>query len=191
MRISPREPIRETHSQPYNPDRDEDVIKARLKRHTQYRSLTNPLVSVTGMIEAAARLREETRPRVMVAVKIEYTRQVTRFGFSEVRTSSGAVLWRSRLTGTVTKGRPRYVEVLPAQIARCHLCRDYARCSPCFRRNFDDSRPDSRSEERVKKYVSFNCKVSPTFATALRRIRVQSCSRSSCKQANEQCFSII
>lgn len=63
---------------------------------------------MTGMIEAAARLREETRPRVKIALKIEYTRQVTRFGCSEVRTFSGAILWRNGVTGAVTKSRPRY-----------------------------------------------------------------------------------
>lgn len=60
-----------------------------------------------GMIEAAARLREETRSRVTVAVKIEYTRQATRFGCTEVQTSSGDVLWKSSVTGKYTRGRPR------------------------------------------------------------------------------------
>eukprot|EP00903_Cladosiphon_okamuranus_P016531 g15251.t1 len=64
-------------------------------------------VACIGMIEAAARLSVETRPRVAVALKIDYTRQATRFGCSQVQTASGA-LWKSEVTGTYTRGRPRY-----------------------------------------------------------------------------------
>eukprot|EP00752_Nemacystus_decipiens_P001572 g1533.t1 len=64
-------------------------------------------VACIGMIEAAARLAAENRPRVAVALKIDYTRQATRFGCSQVQTASGA-LWKSTVTGTYTRGRPRY-----------------------------------------------------------------------------------
>ncbi|CAM9759100.1 unnamed protein product [Scytosiphon promiscuus] len=65
------------------------------------------LACLAGMIEAAARLREELRPRVAVSLKIDYTRQATRFGCKQVRTSSG-LLWRSEATKAHTRGRPRY-----------------------------------------------------------------------------------
>ena len=58
------------------------------------------------MIEAAARLSAETRPRVAIALKIDYTRQATRFGCGQVQTASGA-LWKSEVTGKYTRGRPR------------------------------------------------------------------------------------
>lgn len=59
------------------------------------------------MIEAAARLRAETRPRVAVALKIDYTRQATRFGCTQVQTSAG-LLWKSNVTKAFTRGRPRF-----------------------------------------------------------------------------------
>lgn len=61
----------------------------------------------TGMIEAAARLREEIRPRVAISLKIDYTRQATRFGCRQVQTSSG-LLWKSEVTKAHTRGRPRF-----------------------------------------------------------------------------------
>lgn len=61
------------------------------------------------MIEAAVKMEEETRPRAKIELRIDYTRQVTRFGYIEVRMSSGTVLWRSSITGAVTRCRPRYV----------------------------------------------------------------------------------
>lgn len=64
------------------------------------------------MIKAAARLQEETRPRPFVALKINYTRQATRFGYNGARTSSGAVLWRCEATGAMTKFRPRCATLL-------------------------------------------------------------------------------
>ena len=60
------------------------------------------------MIEAAAKLSAETRPRLAVALKIEYTRQATRFGCKEVVTTSSGKLWKSDVTGAYTRGRPRF-----------------------------------------------------------------------------------
>ncbi len=75
--------------------------------------ITTPPTSYrpAAMIEAAARLAEETRPRAAVSLKIDYTRQATRFGCKRVQTSSGA-LWTSKVAGVFTRGRPR-CEVLP------------------------------------------------------------------------------
>lgn len=61
-----------------------------------------------GMIEAALKLGEETRPRLAVKLKIGYTRQATRFRCSEVRTKSGVAVWKDYITGACTRGRPRY-----------------------------------------------------------------------------------
>lgn len=69
------------------------------------RSITLPLIRA-AMMEAVARLGAETRPRVAIALKIDYTRQATRFGCSQTHTASGA-LWKSKVTGKYTRGRPR------------------------------------------------------------------------------------
>ncbi|CAM9674386.1 unnamed protein product, partial [Discosporangium mesarthrocarpum] len=61
-----------------------------------------------GMIEAAMRLKEATKPHWVVALRIDYTYQATRFGWRAVKTRGGASLWKSDLTGAVRKGRPRY-----------------------------------------------------------------------------------